>query len=169
MNKITKIFNNIGFLCSVSNNTFIQHNAINGYKALEQDTIGYFIPYLIRNIKDGYKWETGVGEIQYSDGLLVVKRIEVTNSSNNNKPVNFIGNENEFYLFVNNNNFNSSFNNVIVKNDHFTIDNVTSIYLVDNNDKNKGQENNNSEDSSHETTDDTINSDDKHSSNSHHF
>lgn len=136
MNKITKIFNNIGFLCSVSNNTFIQHNAINGYKALEQDTIGYFIPYLIRNIKDGYKWETGVGEIQYSDGLLVVKRIEVTNSSNNNKPVNFIGNENEFYLFVNNNNFNSSFNNVIVKNDHFTIDNVTSIYLVDNNDKN---------------------------------
>ncbi|MCE2730889.1 MAG: hypothetical protein LW599_02215 [Rickettsiaceae bacterium] len=41
--------------------------------------------------------------------------------------------------------------------------------IVDNNDKNKGQENNNSEDSSHETTDDTINSDDKHSSNSHHF
>ncbi len=41
--------------------------------------------------------------------------------------------------------------------------------IVDNNDKNKGQENNNSEDSSHETTDDTINSDDKHSYNSHHF
>ena len=37
--------------------------------------------------------------------------------------------------------------------------------IVDNNDKNKGQENNNSEDSSHETTDDTINNDDKYSSN----
>jgi hypothetical protein len=37
--------------------------------------------------------------------------------------------------------------------------------IVDNNDKDKGQENNNSEDSSHETTDDTINNDDKYSSN----
>jgi len=41
--------------------------------------------------------------------------------------------------------------------------------IVNNNDKDKGQENNNSEDYSHKTTDDTINYDDKHSSNSHHF
>lgn len=136
MNKITKIFNNIGFYCSINQNIIVPNKAIAGYKLLEQDSIGYFIPYLIRNIKDGYKWEIGVGEVQFIDGLLSIKKIEISSSSNNNNSVIFTGNENEFYLFVNNTNFNTSFNNVILKNDHFTIDNVTSIYLVDNNDKN---------------------------------
>ena len=136
MNKITKIFNNIGFYCSNNNDIFIQNRLIAGYQLLDQNSIGYYIPYLVRNIKDSYKWEIGVGEVQYYDGNIIVKRVEVSNSSNNGLKVNFTGQDNEFYLFVNNSNFNSSFNNVILKNDNFTIDNVTSIYLVDNTEKN---------------------------------
>lgn len=135
MNKITKIFNNIGFYCSYNNDSFVQLSAIKSYQSLDDNSVGYFIPYLVRNIKDNVKWEIGVGEVIWKDGGLVVKRYEVSSSSNNNSKVNFTGNENEFYLFVNNSNFNSSFNNVIVKNDHFNIDNVTSIYLVDNSEK----------------------------------
>lgn len=136
MNKLTKIFNNIGFYCSLNNDNFIQYKSINGYKLLDSTSVGYYIPYLVRNTKDNYKWEIGVGEVQHNDGTIVIKRVEVSSSSDANKKVNFTGNENEFYLFVNNNNFNSSFNNVILKNDNFTIDNITSIYLVDNTDKN---------------------------------
>lgn len=136
MNKLTKIFNNIGFYCSLNNDNFIQHRSINGYQSLDSTSVTYYVPYLVRNTKDNYKWEIGVGEVQYNDGAIIVKRVEVSSSSNANKSVNFTGNENEFYLFVNNNNFNSSFNNVILKNDNFTIDNITSIYLVDNTDKN---------------------------------
>jgi hypothetical protein len=135
MNKITKIFNNIGFYCSINQNIIVPNKAIVGYKLLEQDSIGYFIPYLIRNTKDGYKWEIGVGEVKIINSFVCVERVGVSSSSNNNQKTNFIGNENEFYLFVNNSNFNSSFNNVILKNDHFNIDNVTSIYLVDNSEK----------------------------------
>lgn len=135
MNKITKIFNNIGFYCSSQNDQFIPTSVIKSYQELTSDSLGYFIPYLVRNLKDNYKWEIGVGEVQYNDAMIVVKRHEISSSSNNNKKVNFTGNENEFYLFVNNTNFNSSFNNVVLKNDHFTIDNITTIYLVDNNEK----------------------------------
>lgn len=136
MNKITKIFDNIGFLCSVENNLFIPQANIQGYTNLDNTCVGYYIPYLVRNIKEGYKWETGVGEIQYLDSTIVVKRHEVGSSSNNNKAEKFIGNANEFYLFVNNTNFNTAFNNVILKTDHFNIDTITSIYLVDNTNKN---------------------------------
>ena len=131
MNKITKIFDNVGFLCSVQNNLFIPKSNIQGYTNLDNTSIGYYIPYLVRNVKDGYKWETGVGEIQYLDSAIVVKRHEVSSSSNDNKAEKFTGDNNEFYLFVNNTNFNTAFNNVILKNDHFTIDNINSIYLVD--------------------------------------
>jgi len=132
MNKITKIFNNIGFYCVCDNDHFIPYSNIKSYQNLDNSSVGYFIPYLVRNIKDNFKWEIGVGEVQHKDGKIVIKRVEISSSSNNNNKVNFVGNENEFYLFVNNSNFNSSFNNVIVKNDHFNIDNVSSIYLVDN-------------------------------------
>jgi len=135
MNKITKIFNNIGFFCSNINNYFISNKTINGYQTLDNSSIGYYIPYLVRNIKDNFKWEIGVGQIKNIDGKICVERVEISSSSKNNQKVNFTGNENEFYLFVNNSNFNSSFNNVILKNDHFNIDNVTSIYLVDNSEK----------------------------------
>jgi hypothetical protein len=135
MNKITKIFNNIGFYCSINDNIFIPNNIIKSYQGLSNDSVGYFIPYLVRNLKDNLKWEIGVGEVVWVDGTIGVKRNELSSSSNNDNNVNFIGNENEFYLFVNNINFNSSFNNVILKNDHFTIDNVTSIYIVDNSEK----------------------------------
>jgi hypothetical protein len=135
MNKITKIFNNIGFYCSINDNIFVPNKPINGYSVLDQNGVGYYIPYLVRNFTDNYKWEIGTGEIKYRDGNIVVERLEISSSSNNNKKVNFIGNQNEFYLFVNNVNFNSSFNNVILKNDHFNVDNVTSICLVDNSEK----------------------------------
>ena len=135
MNKPTKIFNNIGFYCSFNNDSFKPLSAIKSYQSLDNDSIGYFIPYLVRNIKDNVKWEIGVGEVVWVDGNLAVKRYEISSSSNKNSKVDFVGNENEFYLFVNNTNFNSSFNNVIVKNDHFNIDNLTSIYLVDNSEK----------------------------------
>lgn len=135
MNKPTKIFNNIGFYSSLNDDIFKPLSAIKSYQSLDNDSVGYFIPYLVRNIKDNVKWEIGVGEVVWADGTLAVKRYEISSSSNKNSKVDFIGNENEFYLFVNNTNFNSSFNNVIVKNDHFNIDNLTSIYLVDNSEK----------------------------------
>lgn len=131
MNKITKIFDNIGANCSVENNSFVLLNNIAGYQTLDQSSVGYYIPYLVRNTKDNYKWEIGVGEVKYNNGSIVVERYEIESSSNNKQPVSFTGNSNEFYLFVNNTNFNSSFNNVIVKHDHFSIDNISAIYLVD--------------------------------------
>jgi hypothetical protein len=135
MNKITKIFNNIGFYCSVENDYFIYNSTINSYQFLSNDSIGYYIPYLVRNLNDNYKWEIGVGEVVYYNGSIAIKRIEISSSSNNSNKVNFSNNKNEFYLFINNINFNNSFNNVILKNDHFTLDNITAIYLVDNNEK----------------------------------
>jgi formylglycine-generating enzyme required for sulfatase activity len=136
MNKLTKIFNNIGCYCSSNTEGFLLNNTINGYQALDNSSIGYYIPYIVRNLKDNYKWEIGVGEVQYNGASIFVKRIEIASSSNNNNAETFIGDNNEFYLFVNNINFNSSFNNVILKNDHFQIDNVSSIYLIDNTTKN---------------------------------
>jgi hypothetical protein len=69
-----------------------------------------------------------------------------------------------------------SWTDIVSKDSEISSQPITSIWveqvdsnheadIVDNNDKDKGQENNNSEDSSHETTDDTINNDDKYSSN----
>jgi len=132
MNKTTKIFNNIGFYCSINNDHFVPNKTINGYQALDNTSIGYYIPYLVRNVKDNYKWEIGVGEVQLLDGDIIIKRIEVSNSSKNNTKETFIGSDNEFYLFVNSSNFNTNFHNVILKNNHFSIDSVSSIYIVDN-------------------------------------
>jgi len=132
MNKTTKIFNNIGFYCSINNDYFVPNKSINGYQTLDNSSIGYYIPYLVRNIKDNYKWEIGVGEVQLLDGNIVIKRIEISNSSKNNNKEAFSGSNNEFYLFVNSSNFNTNFHNVVLKNNHFSIDSVTSIYIVDN-------------------------------------
>jgi hypothetical protein len=132
MNKITKIFNNIGFYCSINNDYFIPNNVIKSYQLLDLSSVGYYIPYLVRNFNDNLKWEIGIGQVEIVNNSIVVKRIEIFSSSNSDKLVNFSGNNNEFYLFVNNTNFNTSFNNVILKSDHFNIDNTTAIYIVDN-------------------------------------
>jgi hypothetical protein len=143
MNKITKIFNNVGFYCYLYEDAFFPKETIKSYQGLPSE-FDYFIPYLVRNLKDNYKWEIGIGKITFrlsSGGTpdiptgICVSRVEVNSSSNNNEPVNFVGDDNEFYLFVNNTNFNSSFNNVILVDDHFDIDSITSIYIVDNNEK----------------------------------
>jgi formylglycine-generating enzyme required for sulfatase activity len=132
MNTILKIFDNIGFKFTLQDNQFEFYKQLNSFSKLDKDHIGYYIPYLARNIKDN-QWEVGVGLVTYgSGGDVVVVRNRVINSSNNNNFVNFVNADNcEFYLFANQSNFDTGFANTVVIDKSITAYNTKALYLVD--------------------------------------
>jgi formylglycine-generating enzyme required for sulfatase activity len=133
INSSIHIFDNVGCSFSVNNGDLLIGSPLKGYRGLNSTNVGSYIPYLVRNyLTDSIEWEVGVGQI-ISDGLaLKVKRVRVSKSSNNNNLVEFSNSSRkEFYIFANEYNFNTGFNNVIVKESDFVIDSVQATYLVD--------------------------------------
>ena len=133
-NSLTKIFDTIGFSFRTKNNFFIPTEPIKGYNTLNSSHLGYYIPYLVRNYStDGsLQYEVGVGYVSLDGIDIVVDRHKVVKSSNNDQKVNFSPSaKSEFYVFANESNFNTGFNNVIVKNSSFTVDAIQAIYLLD--------------------------------------
>ena len=128
MNKLTRVFDNIGFYCSLKDNTFVVNHAIKGFNILDISHIGYYIPYIIKN-KNQY--EIGVGQVVGTPTSIVVERHNTVYSSNNNQSVNFSSSDNEFYIFANQNSFDTGFNNILIKNSTFHIEPVQATYLVD--------------------------------------
>ena len=132
-NKLMKIFDSIGFNFTIKGNNFVVGQPISGYNSLNSSHIGYYVPYLVRNYTSSkIEYEIGVGYIKLEDTNIVVERYKIIKSSNNDTTVIFSkGEKSEFYVFANESNFNTAFNNIIVQNDNFSMEPVAAIYLVD--------------------------------------
>jgi hypothetical protein len=132
MNTILKIFDNIGFKFKVENDKFIPYKNIQAFSLLDQSHIGYSIPYLARNISSD-SWEVGVGSVVHTeDGKVGVERSQIVKSSADNLAVSFTDPDKcEFYLFANQNNFDTGFANTIVVDKSITAYNFQATYLVD--------------------------------------
>lgn len=130
-NKLIRVFDNIGFNFITENDIINPISTIKTYNALNTNHVGYLIPYIARN-SDSQLFETGVGEIVFDGGgNIVVKRVEIISSSNNNLKVDFPSSGNNFYVFANQSSFDKGLNNVIVLDNDATIDPVSALYLVD--------------------------------------
>lgn len=133
-NTLTKIFDNIGFNFIVQNNSFIMGESLKGYNTLNSSHIGYYIPYLVRNYLENnvIEYEVGVGYVKLENSKIVIERYKIVKSSNDNQIVNFKNsNKKEFYIFANESNFNTGFNNVLIKDSSFSIEPQQATYLVD--------------------------------------
>jgi formylglycine-generating enzyme required for sulfatase activity len=133
-NSLTKIFDTIGFSFRTKNNFFIPVEPIKGYNSLNSSHLGYYIPYLVRNYSTNgsLQYEVGVGYVSLDGTDIVVDRYKVVKSSSNDQKVDFAPSaKSEFYVFANESNFNTGFNNVIVKNCSFAADAIQAIYLLD--------------------------------------
>jgi hypothetical protein len=120
-----------GIYCSFSyiNNTIVVGEPLEGYNGLSDSNIGQTISYLLRS---GNDWEMGVGEIEKNNEKLQIKRLQTTSSSNNDSLVNFTNLQNPtFCIIPNQYNFHTGFNNLVVKNSDFTIDNIKATYYAD--------------------------------------
>lgn len=134
MNKITKVFDSIGFNFTIQNDNFVAGPPIKGYNSLQNNHIGYYIPYLVRNyLKNGsVEFEVGVGLVKSDENNILVERYKVVKSSNDDQKLTFANSEKkEFYIFANSSGFDTGFENVIVKTESFYIEPVKAIYLVD--------------------------------------
>lgn len=130
-NHITKVFDNIGFKFNIIDNKFIISDSIKNFAKLSNEHIGYHIPYLARNILNN-EMETGVGEVRYNSiGDIVVERLQIVKSSNNNQPVNFNNSSsNEFYIFANQYLFDRMVDQLFVIDSDYKLEPVKGLYLV---------------------------------------
>lgn len=130
-NKLIKVFDNIGFSFIIENNHFKVLSKLKNYNSLNSSHVGFYIPYIARNISYQY-FETGVGEIAFdSVGNITVKRNIISSSSDYNKPVMFPDSGNEFYVFANQSYFDKLLNNVVVLDSDRILDDISAVYLVD--------------------------------------
>ena len=132
MNNYTiKVFDNIGANFIYENDLFVILGPLPGYKTLDESHVNYYIPYLVRSEKkESSQWELGIGYIYQENNRILVKRIEVTSSSNNNQPVVFTE-TNTFFVYLNANQFNTGLNNISIKNTDFIADTANSTYIID--------------------------------------
>ena len=134
INKPTSIFENIGSSFSIYKNNFVIESALPGYNTLSHSHVGSVIPYLARNIlKGSVVWELGVGEVAVDENKVIVIRHTVVSSSDANNLIDFTKEQGtkQFYIFAHASNFNTGFNNVIVQDQDFVVDQVKCTYLVD--------------------------------------
>jgi hypothetical protein len=131
-NKLVKVFDNIGFNFQIINGKISPIKTLVGFNGLNQKHVGYYIPYICRNKKLNLL-EIGIGDVQNDDsGNVIINKHKIVVSSNNNNAVNFENDSNnEFFVFANQNIFNSSISNVVVIDSNTFIDNVSAIYLAD--------------------------------------
>lgn len=133
INQLVRVFDNIGFNFTVKSNSFVVGSPLTGYTSLNSSHLGYYIPYLVRNYTDNtIQYEIGVGLVKLDGTTIIVERYKVLKSSNQDSPVVFdAGKKSEFYIFANESNFNTGFNNVLIRTEHFTIEPVSATYLID--------------------------------------
>ena len=130
-NKLTRIFDNIGFNFTIDNDNIKQLSKIKTYNILNADHVGYIIPYIARNLNNQL-FETGIGEVSFGDdGNIIVKRLEVISSSDKNASIIFPSSGNEFYIFANQSSFDKALNNTVVLDQSCSLDPVSALYLVD--------------------------------------
>lgn len=134
-NKSIVVFDNVGANFTTNNNNdFIILGSIEGYQTLNDNHAGYYIPYLAKCVYSGKTaWEIGIGYVEKINAQIIVKRIEITESSNSSEPVDFSSMEGNkhFYIFVNANKFNTGFNNVLLRNNDFDVESSNAVYIVD--------------------------------------
>jgi hypothetical protein len=120
-----------------SENKMVLLQSYGGLKELSSKDSNKIIPYLAKDTeKVNGVWEIGLGQLEYADNVFSVSRVRVLSSSNNNESVSFDGVvSSKLYVLANEFNFNTGFQNVLIKNENFTVENVQSIYLLNNNDQ----------------------------------
>lgn len=139
INGLIHVFDNIGTKFTLSSNTFVLGSALKGYNSLNPTHIGSYVPYIVRNTLNNnvLSWEVGLGKVVLSGADIGVERVQVVESSNNNEAVDFnFDGDKTFFVFANEKNFNVGFNNIVLKDGDFSVDNVNATYVVDISDKN---------------------------------
>lgn len=134
INSAIHIFDSIGCSFTVKNGQLVIGSPLKGYKSLDVSHIGSYIPYLLRNYPENkdIEWEVGIGQVIEDTINIKIDRTKIVRSSNNDLMVNLSeSNKSEFYIFANESGFNTGFNNVILKDSDFTIDNIQATYLLD--------------------------------------
>lgn len=129
-NKTIKVIDNIGVNFIPKNNYYQISGPIKGFDVFDNSHIGYVIPYIAKNVTQNL-YEVGLAEIAVEDKNICVKKLKVTKSSNKNLPINFPQDNNQLYVFANENVFNSSLNNVIYISENKNLDPQSAIYLCD--------------------------------------
>lgn len=133
-NKSIVVFDNIGANFITNNNDFIILGSIEGYQTLNDSHLGYYIPYLAKCSSPGKSaWEIGIGYVEKVNSQIAVKRLEITDSSNDSNAVDFsvLDGNKHFYIFVNANKFNTGLNNVLLRNSDFDVETSNAVYVVD--------------------------------------
>lgn len=129
INSPIHVLDNTGCYFYSENDYFVAEYALSGYFGLYKNYAGQYISYLCKS-RNGY--EIGLGQIDTINDKVVINRVKVLSSSNNNNPVNFTADSsNALYSFANSYNFRTGFNNLIEKNSNFIVDNIQSSYLID--------------------------------------
>lgn len=137
LNNPISILDGICYSFSVnSENKLVLLQSNGGFRELDLKDNNKIIPYLAKDNEINGPWEIGLGKIENNSGVFCVSRIKVLSSSDNGSPVVFGSVSGaRLYVLANEFNFNTGFQNVIVKNDDFVADSIQSIYLLDNSSK----------------------------------
>jgi len=133
INHTIKIFDNIGAYFLIDNEELVILGGLKGYQTLTDIHVGEYIPYLIKSeYENTSHWEMGIGEVRKSNNRIIVKRVLIRSSSNNNKQI-FVNNNglNTFFVYISANQFNTQLNNTIFKNSDFIADTVGATYIID--------------------------------------
>jgi len=123
------VLDNTGCHFYSENDYFVAEYALSGYFGLNKNYSGKYISYLCKS-RNAY--EIGLGQIDTINDKVILRRVKILLSSDNNNPITFAADaSNALYSFANSYNFKTGFNNLIEKNINFNVDNIQSSYLVD--------------------------------------
>lgn len=120
------VFENIGYHCNTGKDILLS-KVLPNYQGFKSENINAYIPYLIRD-NNSKQYEVGIAQLKYESDYYLVRE-KVISSSLDGDPISI--KDGEFYIFANEYNFNTAFNNVIVKDDSFVVDNIRALYIVD--------------------------------------
>ena len=130
LNSPVKVLDNIGAVFTQDNKQIIIKYSLPGYDTLTNKDVNTIVPYLLKNQN---KWETGIGIVKEEEHKIVLEKIRVLNSSNGEaKSVDFSeDNGNKFYVFANEYNFGTGFNNCLSIKDDTELSCLQATYLLD--------------------------------------
>jgi hypothetical protein len=134
MNNPISILDGVCYSFTVSGEKFVLLQPNGGFNTLSVLDNNKVVPYLARvTNQNSDQWEIGLGKVEAVNNVISISRTKITASSSSNTQVVFADSGNtQLYILANQYNFNTGFQNVIFKNSNFTVDNIQSIYLIDN-------------------------------------
>jgi len=128
MNNSINFIDSVQYSCVVNNKDIILSNSFG--KKIKSEDNNKTISYMIKGTKDkNTVWEMGIGTIITDNGLKVTRDRFISSSSGS--LLNLDGYDCIFYIVPNSHNYNSGFNNVIVHNDGFQAESVSTTYILD--------------------------------------